>query len=67
LTGGMKSLMDRNVTCWRIGRTYCFHDAVTAAKIGIKCKEAGFTIEYLYNKWNEPCFRVTGRKEDCDG
>ena len=52
--------MDRNISDWLIGCTYCFHDQLTAAKIGIKAKEAGFEIEYCYNEFDDPSFKVTG-------
>lgn len=55
--------MDRNKTNWVVGYVYCFYNPVTAARIGVKCKKAGFEIEYIYNEWNDPSFLVTGIKE----
>lgn len=55
--------MDRNITDWLVGCTYCFHDQLTAAKIGIKAKRAGFEIEYTYNEFGNPSFIVTGWHE----
>lgn len=58
--------MDRNITDWLVGCIYCFHDQLTAAKIGIKAKEAGFEIEYCYNEFGNPSFLVTGWHSERD-
>ena len=58
--------MDRNITDWLVGCTYCFHDQLTAAKIGIKAKEAGVLIKYTYNEFDNPSFVVVGRRNERD-